>query len=69
VTAAWALTAATAIMAGAGFIAAIRRGGRRDGKIDIILERLAELAADHENRIRELEHGRAHTDYGRARRH
>lgn len=30
-------------------------GGRREGRIDVILERLTEIAEDHEDRIRLVE--------------
>ena len=35
------------------------RGGRRDGKIDAVLEQLTKIIEDHEGRIRVLEHIRA----------
>ncbi|MHB1595401.1 MAG: hypothetical protein ACYCO9_16460 [Streptosporangiaceae bacterium] len=35
---------------------ALWRGGRRDGKIDAVLERLTDISSDHEKRIRDLEH-------------
>ena len=31
-------------------------GGRRDGKIDAILEQLASITQDHETRLRAVEH-------------
>jgi len=34
---------------------AVWRGGRRDGKIDSVLELLTKITGDHEDRIRMLE--------------
>lgn len=37
---------------GLGVAAQIRRGAERDGKVDAVLERLTDLAEDHEKRLR-----------------
>ena len=43
-----------AALAGAA-CGAIWRGGRRDGKIDAVLEQLTKIAQDHETRLRLVE--------------
>jgi hypothetical protein len=57
-SAAWAAVAISMCMLGAAIIGFIWRAGRRDGKLDTILEHVAELLDDHEDRIRDLEHER-----------
>lgn len=44
----------TAALAGAA-VGSIWRGGRRDGKIDTVLEQLTKMAQDHETRLRNVE--------------
>lgn len=57
-SAAWAaVMVAIAIWAG-GTAGWIWRAGRREGKIDVILQQLTQMAADHENRIRDLQRRR-----------
>lgn len=46
-----ATTMALGVLAGA-----LWRGGRRDGKIDAVLQQLTKLVEDHEARIRAVEH-------------
>ena len=58
--ASWAavwISAGTALASVAGLVF---RGGRRDGRVDAVLEQLARITGDHEKRIRglELEAGR-----------
>jgi hypothetical protein len=55
---AWIAVGITGLVAAASFARALWLGGRRDGKIDAILERLTEGHEDHETRIRGLEYGR-----------
>lgn len=56
--AAWAsVIAGFAAVAGTG-AGVLWRGGRRDGRVDAVLERLTDIAEDHEERIRIVEHGR-----------
>jgi len=45
---------AIAMMLGT-FAAILWRGGRRDGKIDAVLEELTKIAGDHETRLRAVE--------------
>jgi len=54
-TAQWLATTIGASMAAAAAAAAIWRGGRRDGKIDAVLERLTSITEDHEDRLRVIE--------------
>jgi hypothetical protein len=55
-TAGWAgALVAIAVMAGT-FAGILWRGGRRDGKIDAVLEELAKISVDHETRLRAVEH-------------
>ena len=49
-----AVLVALVMMAGTG-ATVIWRDGRRDGRVDAVLERLTDLAEDHEGRIRGLE--------------
>ena len=51
------ISAGTALASVAGLVF---RGGRRDGRVDAVLEQLARITGDHERRIRavELEVGR-----------
>ena len=53
--AAWAGVLATVALVAGGGLGAIWRGGRRDGKIDAILEHLTKMAEDHETRLRNVE--------------
>ena len=53
----WVLVALAATTAGGGALGYVWRGGRREGKIDAVLERLTGITEDHEDRIRDLEHG------------
>jgi hypothetical protein len=39
-----------------GISGTVWRGGRRDGKIDAVLEQLTDIAKDHEARLRAIEH-------------
>jgi hypothetical protein len=49
---------AVAVLGGvAGLCGLLLRIGRREGKIDAVLERLTEIAEDHEDRIRANERG------------
>ncbi len=48
------------IVACAALLAAIYRRGRRDGKIDEVLERLTGIGEDHEVRLRDLERPGTH---------
>ena len=57
-TSGWAAVLVAAAMMGGTVIAVIWRGGRRDGRVDAVLERLTDLAEDHETRIRGLENPR-----------
>ncbi len=58
-SAAWA-TVLGALVALAGLLGVVGgrlwRGGRREGKVDQVLEDLTQLVGDHEDRIRLLEH-------------
>lgn len=57
-----ALVPAAALAGATG--GAIWRGGRRDGKIDAVLEQLTKIVEDHETRLRLVEQqlsGRRHT--------
>jgi hypothetical protein len=55
VSSAWAAIVVSAIMLALLFAGLIWRDGRRDGRTDTILERLADIAEDHEQRIRIIE--------------
>jgi hypothetical protein len=48
----WIAFAALAVAAVTPAAAAVRSAGRRDGKVDAVLEQLAAIAADHEDRLR-----------------
>ena len=52
---AWAAVLAGGGMTVLAFATLIWRDGRRDGRTDTILERLTDLAEDHETRIRAIE--------------
>lgn len=54
-TASWAAVAVAGLMMGGGLLTALWRGGRRDGKLDQLLEELTALGKDHEVRLRVLE--------------
>jgi hypothetical protein len=55
VSAAWAgVIAAFGMLAGV-VAGGLWRGGRRDGKVDAVLEHLTAMAADHETRLRLVE--------------
>lgn len=53
----WAAAAVAIVMMGLTFAGFIWRTGRRDGRIDAVLERLTYLAEDHESRLRAVERG------------
>jgi hypothetical protein len=55
---AWAAIAALAAAAAAvGSCAGVLwHGGRREGRVDAVLERLTQLGEDHEDRLRDVEH-------------
>ena len=55
---AWAGVLVAALMMAAALAGWVFRAGRRDGKLDAILERLTDVSEDHEGRIRTLEKGR-----------
>ena len=57
-TSGWAAVLVAAAMMAGTITAVIWRGGRRDGRVDAVLERLTDLAEDHEERLRTLEHPR-----------
>jgi hypothetical protein len=59
VSAGWAAAAIATLMMLGTCAAVLWRGGRRDGRIDAVLERLADIAGDHETRLRAVEHTRA----------
>jgi hypothetical protein len=59
VNAAWAGVLVTVALVAGGGIGAIWRAGRRDGKVDAVLEQLTDIAQDHETRLRIVEHKRA----------
>lgn len=52
----WAGVALTALLLAGTLLAVTWRGGRRDGKLDAILDELRRIGTDHEERIRALEH-------------
>ena len=54
-TSGWAAVLVALVMMTGTVAAVIWRGGRRDGRVDAVLERLTDLAEDHEGRIRTLE--------------
>lgn len=54
-SATWLSAAATVFMALGVLVGMIWRSGKRDGKIDAVLERLTALTDDHEYRLRQLE--------------
>ncbi|MGH3283226.1 MAG: hypothetical protein ACRDPD_00820 [Streptosporangiaceae bacterium] len=55
-TASWAgVAVAVAVLAGT-LVGRLWAAGRNQGKIDAVLEQLARLIADHEDRLRLLEH-------------
>lgn len=54
-SASWAAVITAAVVALGSVAAVIWRGGRHEGKLDTVLERLADVAEDHEERIRDLE--------------
>lgn len=54
--AAWSAVLLSALLLAATLIGIVWRGGRRDGKLDAILDELRRIGADHEERIRALEH-------------
>lgn len=51
----WAAAAVAIVMMGLTFAGFIWRTGRRDGRIDAVLERLTDLTEDHEVRLRIIE--------------
>lgn len=51
----WVAAGIATLVAGASFLRMIWVGGRRDGKIDAILERLTDGQEDHEKRLRLIE--------------
>ncbi|MGH3275890.1 MAG: hypothetical protein ACRDNZ_16390 [Streptosporangiaceae bacterium] len=56
ISASWAsVLAAVAVLAGA-LSARLWAAGRREGRIDAVLEKLTELTADLDERVRLLEH-------------
>jgi hypothetical protein len=52
----WIALGALAIAALGPTMSSLRITGRREGKIDATLEKLADITGDHETRIRVLEH-------------
>jgi hypothetical protein len=57
-TAAWLSAAVTALMALGAALGVIWRSGKRDGKLDALLEQLTRITDDHEWRLRQLERAR-----------
>jgi len=55
----WIAFGALAVAAVAPIAGTLRAGGRRDGKLDAVLERVVEIQGDHETRIRVLEHDKS----------
>jgi hypothetical protein len=53
--ASWAGAVVALIVALAGAARYFQNRGRREGKLDAILEHLATIAVDHEDRLRDLE--------------
>jgi hypothetical protein len=54
-SAAWAAVLVAVVAACGSAATYIWRGGRREGRLDAILERLSGIAEDHESRIRAVE--------------
>jgi hypothetical protein len=54
-SAAWISACVATAMAFGVIAGALWRGGRRDGKIDAVLEELTRIASDHETRLRVVE--------------
>jgi hypothetical protein len=52
VSAAWAGSVAAMVMCAGAVGGLLWRAGRRDGKVDQILEQLTKTAEDHEQRLR-----------------
>lgn len=52
----WVAAGIAAVVAAAAAARAIWAGGRRDGTLEAILQRVTDILDDHENRIRLLEH-------------
>ena len=52
---AWAAVAVAGLMMMLAVAGLVWRDGRRDGRLDAILERLTEITADHESRLRVVE--------------
>lgn len=48
----WIAFGALAVAAANPALSSMRSGSRRDGKIDATLEKLTDIAADHEERLR-----------------
>lgn len=57
-SASWAGVAITALMLAATLIVWVWRDGQRQGRQDVILDRLTSIAEDHEDRIRTIERHR-----------
>jgi hypothetical protein len=55
VTASWAQLIVAAVMCAGAVGGLLYRDGKRDGKIDAILEELRRIAVDHETRLRQVE--------------
>lgn len=56
-TAAWAAAGAALAMLAVTLGGVIARMFYREGKTDAVLERLTEIAEDHENRLRDIQAG------------
>lgn len=54
-SASWVTVLVALVVALGGAAAWLLREGRREGKLDAILERLTDIATDHEQRMRQLE--------------
>lgn len=55
-SAAWLSALAAAVVCLIALAGIVWRDGRRDGKLDAILNQLTQLGQDHETRLRLLEH-------------
>jgi hypothetical protein len=55
VSSGWAAAIIATCMMLGSFAAILWRGGKRDGRIDAVLEQLTRIAGDHETRLRNVE--------------